>query len=509
MGEVTSTPTRPALLQVEAVHKRFGGAVALRGADLTLSRAGRVHCLAGENGSGKSTMLGIVSGTHSPDSGRVLDDGEPVTFRQPYDAIRRGIAMVSQETTIAPDLTVAENVLLGNRLVRSRFGVDWVASRRKAAEVLGRLELDYDPTATVGRLAAHQRQMIEIARALSMDTRILILDEPTSSLTGEDVDALMTVVRRLAIGGVSVVFVSHRLPEVFALCDDVTVLRDGATVAEGPVSAFTPHTLVAAMVGDRTRRNAAVRTRTAATTPTPAALEVTNLSVEGVLSNVSLRVVPGEIVGLAGLVASGRSELLEVVFGVRSRDTGDLAVGGRPYSPTGPRNAIKAGIGYLPPDRKTQGLVLNMSVRDNLSLAATSGAPSVLPPDRRRQNTDWRNAVDTMRIRASSANAPAATLSGGNQQKVALAKWVACRPVVLLLDEPTRGVDVGAKADIYAWLKGTVGTDIGIVVSSSEYEELLELCDRILVMASGRVVAHVRADQTSEAALAALAGGQA
>lgn len=502
------SPTVPHLpvLRAEAIYRRFGGATALRGANLALCHKGRIHCLAGENGSGKSTMLGIISGSLTPDAGRLLVDDEPVIFRGPYDALRHGIAMVSQETTIAPDLSVAENVLLGRRLVRSRLGIDWKASRRKAADLLSLLELDYDPAWKVGKLAAHQRQMIEIARALSMEARILILDEPTSSLTGDDVDALMTAVRRLSARGVTVLFVSHRLPEVFALCDDVTVLRDGVTIAKGPVSDFTPDSLVAAMVGDRARIRAVPRTRPDTPSQVQAALEIDGLSINGVLRDISVRVSRGEIVGLAGLVASGRSELLETVFGIRSPHAGTLRVAGEPYTPISPRKAIDAGVGYLPPDRKTQGLVLQMSIGDNLTLASTSATPGAQRPDRRGQRAVWDGTKSAMRLRASSPQVRVETLSGGNQQKVALAKWVACRPHVLLLDEPTRGVDVGAKADIYAWLKGAVGTDIGILVSSSEYEELLELCDRILVLASGCVVAEVDASETSEAGLAALAG---
>lgn len=504
---MTSTTPPSALLEVRDVHKSYGGAVALRAAHLTLHGPGRVHCLAGENGSGKSTLLGIISGNVRPDTGQVLVAGQATTFRTPHDALRHGIAMVSQETTIAPELTVTENVLLGHRLVRSRFGIDWKASRKKAAEILALLDLDYNLNLRVGKLAAHQRQMTEIARALSMDSQILILDEPTSSLTDDDASNLFAAMRRLTTRGVTVIFVSHRLPEVFAICDDVTVLRDGVTVHEGPVADIDADALVAAMVGDSQRQQLTTRSTQSNRQDEPSVLSVERLCVPGVLHDVSLHVTRGEIVGLTGLVASGRSELLESVFGLRTPEHGTLSVAGHPYTPTSPRNAMKAGLGYLPPDRKTQGLVLNMSIRDNLALAATSRAAALKRPDRRRQEAIWKDAMTTMRIRASSPSAAVGSLSGGNQQKVALAKWLACKPAALLLDEPTRGVDVGAKADIYSWLKGTATTDIGIVVSSSEYEELLKLCDRIMVMARGRVVAEVAASDTSEERLAALAGG--
>lgn len=497
-----------ALLEVDAVHKRYGGAVALRGAALTLSAAGQVHCLAGENGSGKSTMLGVISGTVAPDAGRLLVDGRPVAFRTPFTALQHGIAMVSQETTIAPDLSVTENILLGRRLVRRRGGIDWRASRSRAKDVLARLELDYDPDATVGSLAPHERQMVEIARALSFDARILILDEPTSSLMRDDVGALMATIRRLAASGVSIVFVSHRLPEVFEICDSVTVLRDGVTVTSGPLADFTPETLVSAMIGERGRTAPEPRQRSATLTSATTALSVSGLSVSGVLEDINLEVARGEIVGVAGMVASGRSELLEAIFGARAIDTGEITVNGHRYVPRGPRAAIDVGIGFLPPDRKTQGLVLSMSARDNLLLAATGGVPSWRAPDRRRREREWQSASKTMRIRTSSPQAAVGALSGGNQQKVALGKWLACDTTVLLLDEPTRGVDVGAKAEIYSWLRGPTGSNLGIVVSSSEYEELLKLCDRVIVLLGGRMVADLVASDTSESDLAAIAGGR-
>lgn len=497
--------TPPALLQVKSVHKRYGGALALRGAQLEIRSPGRVHCLAGENGSGKSTMLGIVSGTVAPDSGALLLDGHSVSFRGPHDALKRGIAMVSQETTIAPDLSVTENILLGSRLVRSRFGINWRASRDRAVEVLELLELDYDPAARVGALAPHQRQMVEIARAISLEARLLILDEPTSSLTGDDVEALMTAIRRLAARGVAVLFVSHRLPEVFGICDDVTVLRDGRTVAEGAVDTFTADTLVHAMIGERPI-HVRDRSRAIDSAATPA-LQLDRVSVPGVLQDINLQIQPGEIMGLAGLVASGRSELLEVIFGMRASVSGSFTLAGKSYRPTGPTGAIQAGIGFVPPDRKTQGLVLGMSVRDNLMLAATSGAAARKPPDRRRQNREWRQAVATMSIKAASPDVSVGTLSGGNQQKVALGKWVTCNPNLLLMDEPTRGVDVGAKAEIYDWLRRTADQGVAMIVSSSEYDELLELCDRILVLAAGRVIAELSASEATEAHLSALAGG--
>lgn len=495
------------LLEVADVHKRYGGAIALRGATLTLARPGRVHCLAGENGSGKSTLLGIISGNVSADAGSLRIDGDAVAFRAPHEALKRGIAMVSQETSIAPHLSVAENILLGRRLVRTARGIDWRATRVRAQQILRQLGLDYDLRAPAGKLAAHERQMIEIARAISVEARILILDEPTSSLSEDEVGSLMRGISALTGRGVAVLFVSHRLPEVFSVCDDITVLRDGQTVASGPIGEFTPESLVDAMIGQRQRPTEAPRSGLAYGGAAVPVLKVNELSALGCLTDISLQVQPGEIVGLAGLVASGRNELLEAIFGTRLIDSGQLRIQGREYVPRDPRSAMDAGIGYLPPDRKTQGLVVAMSIRDNLSMAAASHVGRLRRPNRRQQTANWHQAKDVMRIRARSEADPVWTLSGGNQQKVALGKWLVRSPSLLLLDEPTRGVDVGAKVDIYVRLRAVADQGVAMLVSSSEYNELLDLCDRVLVLFAGRLTAELDAKQATESDLAAVAGG--
>ena len=494
------------VLSLQGMHKRYGGVHALRSANLTISGPGVVHVLLGENGSGKSTLLGILSGQTRPDQGTITLGGQEVAFSSPVDALARGIAMVSQETAVAPDLSVAENVLLGRGLVRRGPILSWRRTERRARTVLDRLELDCDPRARVGDLSPDQRQMVEIARALSSEARILILDEPTSSLTDDEVEALFRVVRQLKHEGVAVIFVSHRLPEVFTIGDEVTVLRDGATVAAGPIAAFDDTSLVEAMVGEGSAygRGGAVRP---ATRGEGTALTVRGMRVPGAVRGVDLEVGRGEIVGVSGLVGAGRSEMLEAIFGARPIAAGELTIDGAPFRPRSPRHSIERGLGFLPPDRKGQGLVLGLSIQTNLTMVETIGRSRAAIP---RPEAEWQRVADTcerMQVRMASPALPVGSLSGGNQQKIALAKWLLRDPSVLLLDEPTRGVDVAAKAEIHAHLKSIAANGVGMLVSSSENEELIELCDRIVVMSRGRMVASLSQDEATEAKLVSSAGG--
>jgi len=502
-----SSPAGP-LLQLRDLTKRYGGIHALRGASLTISRPGVVHGLIGENGSGKSTTLGILSGQVMPDSGSIRLEGEAVQFHRPIEAISRGIAMVSQETALALDLSVAENILLGERLVRGGFGINWTATRAKAAEVLARLHLDIDPEEITGALSPDRRQMVEIARALSMDARVLILDEPTSSLTDDQVRVLFATIETLKSQGVSIVFVSHRLGEMFAIVDELTVLRDGQTVAAGPMSEFDVHRIVDEMVGRKGAwaehehvERAFDRGRVAP------ALEIDRLGVPGIIREASFDIAPGEIVGIAGLVGSGRSELLEAIFGARPGVTGEIRIAGESYQPRTPRAAIERRIGYLPPDRKVRGLVLGQSVRENLTMALTAFVGR-FAPYRKASTAPVVDAVmGSMRVRAASPDVAVGTLSGGNQQKVALGKWLAVDSQLLLLDEPTRGVDVAAKAEIHGLLREAADRGAALLVSSSENEELIELCDRILVLFRGEIIATIDSTEATEAILGRYTGG--
>jgi len=485
------------------VHKRFGGVRALRGADLEVTRPGVVHALLGQNGCGKSTLLGVLSGQLRPDEGTLAIDGRAVTFHSPVSALAHGVAMVAQETAVAPDLTVAENVLLG-RLAGRRAGVNWKQTRRLAVAALEQIGADYDPDSLVRTLRPDQRQMVEIARALSTNAKILVLDEPTSSLSDDEVEGLFAAIRRVTANGVSVIFVSHRLTEVFAISDEITVMRDGLTVATGNAGDYGPSGAVAAMVGEvdlSVSREIYEESR-----DENAALSVRHLSSPGCLDDVSLDVGDGEVVGLAGLVGSGRSELLEAVFGVRPAQAERVAVAGAELARRSPRASIRRGLGFLPPDRKTQGLVLGMSVRHNLAMTATCGRGRLRAPRRRDEEAFCAAIAEKVNI-VAPLESLAGTLSGGNQQKVAIGKWLVHAPKVLLLDEPTRGVDVAAKADIHQHLRDAAAQGMALLISSSENDELLALCDRILVMYRGRVVASLAADEATEARLASLTGG--
>jgi ABC-type sugar transport system ATPase subunit len=502
MHAVTTEPALAPILRAERMHKRYGGVHALRGATLEIY-PGEVHALVGENGSGKSTLLKILSGQVQADEGTITFAGRPVSFRSASDALRAGIATVTQETTLAPDLSIAENVFLGHRMAKRLGLVDWRRTRRLAREALARLSLDLDPATPVRRLRPDQQQLVEIARALSIDARVLILDEPTSSLTDDEVEALFAIVQRLGAEGVATIFVSHRLDEIYAVAERATVLRDGHTVGTGTTAELDRPRLIELMVG---RALEDVSAQAQAEASGDAVLRVRNLSVPGVLDDVSLDVAPGEIVGLAGLVGAGRSELLEAIFGLR-RATGTVAIAGRETVVRNPRRSIRDGLGFVPADRKLQGLVLDMSVRENLMMASTARLARLRRPSAARELGAVLSTIDRLRIRAHSPRAIVSTLSGGNQQKVVLGKWLLTNPKVLMLDEPTRGVDVGAKAEIYRLLFEAAGRGIGVLVSSSENPELLTLCDRILVMFRGRVTAALTRETATEATIAHYAGG--
>jgi ABC-type sugar transport system ATPase subunit len=495
-----------ATLEVTGMRKSYGGVRALRGVDLSLW-PGEVHALVGENGSGKSTLLRIVAGQLAPDAGRMCLDGREVRFADASEAIAAGIATVTQETTLVPDLSVTENIFLGHRKARARYGIDWRTTRARAREALARLGLTgIDPGAPVRRLRPDEQQMVEIARAISIDARVLILDEPTSSLSDDEVEGLFEVVRTMARQDVAVVFVSHRIAEVFEIADRATILRDGEVVGSEPMERYDRHRMIQLMTGRALEDLTLDRGRHRAKDPV---LRVRGLSVPGRVHDASLEVGRGEIVGMAGLLGAGRSELLEALFGVRGRARGEIEVGGVPVRHAGPLEAMRGGVAYVPADRKNLGLVLDMSVRENMLMASTARHARVRHPRRSAEQRAVGESMREFRILAGSQLAPVSQLSGGNQQKVVLAKWLSTEPRVLLMDEPTRGVDVGAKAEIYRLLNRAKEDGVGIVVSSSETPELLLLCDRILVMYRGRIVAALGREEATEGLIARYGMGHA
>ena len=486
------------LLRAEGLRKRFPGVLALDGVDLTV-RAGEVHVLLGENGAGKSTLIKMLSGAYHPDEGRVLLDGHPVHIRTAGDAQRLGIATIYQEFNLVPELSVAENLSLGRP--PRRFGlVDTKRMYEQAKELLARVGVDVDPRTPVGRLGIARMQMVEIAKALALRARVLIMDEPTAVLTTGEVDKLFSIVRRLREEGVAIVFITHHLEEIAAIGDRVTVLRDGRSVAEVP--ADTPQDeLVRLMVG-RPIDQQFPRERGQAGEPL---LKVTGLGRKGVFEDISFEVRAGEVVGLAGLVGAGRTEVARAIFGADRYDTGEVTVRGRRPVPGDVHAAMEAGLGLVPEDRKGQGLVLGADIAENLGLVTMRGATRAGFVDRKGQRRAAAAVAEDLGIRMTGLGQEVRTLSGGNQQKVVIGKWLEADAGVLILDEPTRGIDVGAKVEIYQLINELTASGRAVLMISSDLPEVLGMSDRILVMARGRLVGELSAASATQDGVMALA----
>lgn len=489
------------LLEARGIVKTFPGVRALDGVGLKV-RAGRLNALLGENGAGKSTLMNILAGVFPPDSGEVLLEGQPVRFRNPRAAQEAGVSIIFQELNLADNLSVAENIFLAREPI-NRFGmVDYARMRREAATLLERLGLRVDPNRRVSELTVASQQVVEIAKALSFKSRVLILDEPTSALTEQEVQALFRLIDQLKADGVGLVYITHRLEELARVADDVTVLRDGKFIAEKPYAETTRDELVRMMVG----RDVIAAAHHGGAAPGEPVLAVDNLTLRNperpdrpVVDDVSLSVARGEVLGVFGLMGAGRTELLEAIFGLhRRRVTGSVAVDGRATRFRRPADAIRAGVALAPEDRKTGGLVLGMSVAENICLPClkqVERAGAVLPSLERQVAGKY---VDRLAVKTPSLRETARNLSGGNQQKVVLAKWLATGPKVLLLDEPTRGIDVGAKQEIYSLVRELAASGLGVVMVSSELPEVLALSDRILVLCEGRLTGEFSRDAANE-----------
>ena len=491
------------LLEVREIEKAFPGVRALTGVSFDV-RAGEVHALLGENGAGKSTLIKIVSGVYEPDVGSILIDGTKVRFSTPDDARRAGVATIYQELLLFPELSVAENIFLGHAPLAGAGRIDWRAMRAEAERLLSSLEIDdLAPDQIVGALTVGNRQRVEILRALSHEARILIMDEPTAALTESDVTRLFDVVRRLKQRGVGIVYISHRLDEIFAIADRVTVLRDGALVGGRDVAGASAAELVQMMVGRRID-NLFPKTKA----PIGAAvLEARDLTRRPLTKGVTLTVRAGEIVGLAGLVGSGRSELAQTLFGMTPSELGEIRLNGQSVRIDSPETARDKGIAYVPEDRGAQGLVRPMSVLHNFSLAALGSLSRAGFIDRAAERRMAHEGVARFSVKTSSIDEIAGRLSGGNQQKIVLGKWLANNPRLLILDEPTRGIDVGAKAEIHRLMSQLAGEGVAILMISSELPEVLGMSDRVLVMREGRLAAEFdRAEATQEAVGAAMMG---
>ncbi|MFE4668684.1 sugar ABC transporter ATP-binding protein [Streptomyces sp. NPDC056716] len=492
----TAVPGVP-LLELENIGKSYPGVRALNGVTVAV-RAGEIHVLVGENGAGKSTLLKVMSGQVLPDEGTIRVDGRPVVLHSPAEAHHHGIAMVNQELSLVPQVSAVRNVMLGRE--RARWGVVNRADReRRAREVLEWLGFHGDPAAPVGTLGVAQQQIVELARALSVRARLIIFDEPTATLSEPETRRLFEIMKTLRAEGHALVFVSHRMPEVFELGDRMTVLRDGREVRTMAMAAdLTEADVVRMMVGRELDGAAGAPTAPIG----PELLRVEGLSRTGVFEDVSFTVAAGEIVGLAGMVGAGRTEVARSIVGADPLDGGTISVRGRPLPLPTPRKAIEAGIAFLPEDRKEQGLALAMSIASNVSLPGPPGRFGALSRAGQRALAEKQAARVAL---AGSVLRPAGTLSGGNQQKVVLARWLTTSADIYLFDEPTRGIDVAAKSEIYRLMDELVANGAGILMISSELPEVIRMSTRVLVMRKGSIVAELTRDEATEEAIVAAA----
>jgi ribose transport system ATP-binding protein len=484
------------LLEARGLTKSFAGVQALRGVDLTI-RAGEVHCILGQNGAGKSTLIKTLSGAHSPDGGTITWRGEQVSIASPVAALDLGIATMYQELDVVDGLSIAENIFLGHE--HATGGVLKVAeANRRARELMTRLgHGDLPPGREVGSLSAANKQIVSMARALSRDTRLIIMDEPSAVLDSEEVKNLFRVVRELTSSGIAVAYISHRLEEIRQIGDRITVIKDGASMASGLRVAETPTAELIRLMTGRSVANV-FPPRAEVPSEAPEVLAVEGLGVLGIFSDVSFRLRAGEILGLAGLVGSGRSEILETIYGARRSSSGSVTVGGAPLRRGSVPDAVNAGIGLSPEERKSQGLLLEEPVYRNVTLSTFARFARWSLLNERGERSAARTQIEALELRPANPDRPTRTLSGGNQQKILLARWLVHGTRVLLLDEPTRGVDVGARAEIYALIRRLAAAGTAIVLVSSEIEEVLGLADRVLVIADGRVLSTADAGELTE-----------
>jgi rhamnose transport system ATP-binding protein len=490
------------VLHLTGISKRFGAVQALTDVDLALF-ANEVHALVGENGAGKSTLVKILAGIYQPDAGRIQLNGKDLVLSGPAGARDLGIAVIHQHPNLFPDLTVAENVFVG-RLPRNQVrGVDWGELNRTAQLLFENFGVKQSVSVPVRGLSVADQQLVEIAKALSLDARVLVMDEPTASLSSHEVERLFTIIRQLRGRGVAILFVDHRMEEVFEVADRVSVVRDGRHVITAPIKELTPADAIRHMVGRRLetlfpKEKAAIG---------EVVLEVRGLARKGVFSDVSFQVRRGEILGLAGLVGAGRTEVARVLFGIDHADAGEVRVAGKHADINSPKDAMRLGIVYVPEDRHEQGLVLDFSIAANVSLPIVQRLSRFLVVDTAQEARLAADYSKQLQVRSTGVGQLASGLSGGNQQKVVIAKWLATKPTVLLLDEPTQGVDIGAKAEVHRIISQLAAQGMAIVLISSELLEILGMADRIVVLREGQIAAEFGGNDASQERIMAAATG--
>jgi ribose transport system ATP-binding protein len=479
----------PVAVQMTGISKSFSGIRVLHGVDFDL-RKGEVHALVGGNGAGKSTLMKILQGVYTPDEGQIAIDDTPVEIRSPHDARALGIGMIFQEFSLIPTLTVAQNIFLGHEPRGSGGLIDDRASVRRARELFAEMGEDIDPNARMLDLGTGYWQLTEIAKALAQDARVLIMDEPTSSLTATEAHSLFALVQRLKERGISIIYISHRMDEIFRITDRITVLRDGRHILTEDTAALTMNQVIDAIVGKSMEQAFEWRERSVDRSATPL-LQVRNLSAGNRVRDISFDLYPGEILGLAGLMGSGRTELARAIFGIDRIDRGEILIRGQRVDIGNPEEAITAGVSLVPEDRRIQGLVLDHSVKNNLLLPLLDRLDKAGIIDDRRGDRMAGSIVEDLRIKTGSIATTVRLLSGGNQQKVVIGKWLATEPDILIMDEPTAGVDIQAKTEILGVIRALADRGKGIIVISSELVELLAVSDRLLVLRDGHVVREI------------------
>jgi rhamnose transport system ATP-binding protein len=497
------TETSKPIIELTGVTKQFGAVRALRGANLTLY-PGEVHALVGENGAGKSTTVKILAGVYRPDTGIYKFEGKEIHLHSPVQARDMGIAVMHQHPTLFPDLDVAENVFMG-RQPRDRLGrVDWGRMYGEVERLLGRLGVRLSPHTPVKGLSVAEQQLVEIAKALSVETRVLIMDEPTAALSAREVEDLFAIVRQLREQGVAILFVGHRLEEIFELSDRITIMRDGAYVFSAPAAELTPEETIRYMVG---RKLDALFPKEKAEIK-EAILEVRNLTRTGVFRDVNFQLRRGEILGFSGLVGAGRTEVARVLYGIDQADAGEILIGGRPVNIDSPVTAMHHGIMYVPEDRHRQGVIVNFSIAANVTLPILQRLSRFGILDRQRERSIAEEYFQRLDVRAAGLDQLVGTLSGGNQQKVVLAKGLATGPSILILDEPTQGVDIGAKAEIYRIISSLAAQGLAIMLISSDLPEVLGMSDRIIVMHEGIITRELDRSEADQEKVMTAATGQ-